>query len=721
MRKLAVFHNLPSGGALRVLHDKMRVMKERGYTISLYSFSSAEQDFLPLGTWADRVVVETLRFEGPSRFENYDRATRRIAEAINASDAEWVLIGKCRYFGSPPVLRYLKKPHIFYSQEPLRIGPYEALANGNAAIHLTGWLEFFRQPLRQQIRKIISLPDRAHIKGEDRRSMWAAKRVMTNSRFTASWIKRVYGVEPLVNYQGVDTERFSPGEASVPKTHVLSVGRMDPFKGHDFLIRALALIPESRRPKLVIICDAIRPSFLKKCGEEASRTGVEIEVRHRVSEEELQAAYHGSALVLCASVREPFGLVPLEAMACAVPVLAVKEGGFLETIVDGKTGFILERDESLWARKIEACLADPDAMRRMGEAGRSEVLSRWTWGPFMDRMERVVQEDLGIPARNRNEEGRKMEPGKVSIILPSYNYQQFISEAVDSVLAQTYQKWELIIVDDGSSDASPEILKRYEREFPGKIRVYFHEGRLNKGLIETYRLGLEKCTSDYVAFIEADDVWLPENLAQKVAVLERHPDVAVVHSGVEMFGDDGLIRSLNEQYHWRKFLDSEIADKPFYAFPYLLHYNFILTFSSFVTRKKSLDGIDFSAKHDAWFDWWLLAQLSLKGRFFYLPEAHLKWRVHAQSYNLIYSRSVDEYREGLLFKDRISAHMGEHLKRSGGRNGGDELVSRLKDVMRRETLWRMPRRLTAAVKGALKKRLPGEWLEKLKRYAAPGR
>jgi glycosyltransferase involved in cell wall biosynthesis len=142
----------------------------------------------------------------------------------------------------------------------------------------------------------------------------------------------------------------------------------------------------------VIVCDRFDREVRGRLEEEARRLGVRFEVRCRVGDEELRDLYRTSRLVLCASANEPFGLVPLEAMACGVFVIAVREGGFLETIADGRTGFLLDRDEALWARRIGDCLADPGRTGRLGDAGRAEVLERWTWGPFIERFERIAAE-----------------------------------------------------------------------------------------------------------------------------------------------------------------------------------------------------------------------------------------------------------------------------------------------------------------------------------------
>jgi len=102
---------------------------------------------------------------------------------------------------------------------------------------------------------------------------------------------------------------------------------------------------------------------------------------------------------------------------------------------------------------------------------------------------------------------------KISILIASYNYAQYIEEAINSVINQSYQNWELIIVDDGSSDNSLEIIKSY-CEKDSRIKLFQHENNQNNGLKETILLGLENVMGDWVAFLESDDVFMPDNLAK---------------------------------------------------------------------------------------------------------------------------------------------------------------------------------------------------------------
>ena len=384
--KLAVFHNLPSGGALRALYDKIRYLEERGHSVTLYTFTSAEEDFLPLPRLTGGFFKFPMNFECLFRCRNYIRATKQAAQAINQSDAEIILVDKCRYFGSPPVLQFIKKPSIFYAHEPLGLREYEALVNEGRNIREVLMSAVTHLSFREKCRKVLTFPERNCIKSEDRRSMESAGRVLTSSYFTAGWIRRVYGIEAAVCYQGVDADFFTPDANVAKRLQLLSVGRIEKRKGHDFLICAISKIPPPQRPPLIIVCDAINEQIKRELEFDAKNLEVCLRIVYRPSQEQLREYYRSSSLVLCAGLHEPFGLVPLEAMACGTPVVAVEEGGYRETVVDGRTGYLLKRDERLWADTIFRLINSERHILSLGESGRTEVLARWTWEGFTERL-----------------------------------------------------------------------------------------------------------------------------------------------------------------------------------------------------------------------------------------------------------------------------------------------------------------------------------------------
>lgn len=116
-----------------------------------------------------------------------------------------------------------------------------------------------------------------------------------------------------------------------------------------------------------------------------------------VSDDQLVELYNQARVTLYAPVREPFGLVPLEAMACATPVVAVQEGGIPETVLSGQTGLLVPRDPQQFAAAVQRLLADPELAAAYGQAGRQQVLLHWTW----EQAAQTVEQHLTAVARPR--------------------------------------------------------------------------------------------------------------------------------------------------------------------------------------------------------------------------------------------------------------------------------------------------------------------------------
>ena len=117
---------------------------------------------------------------------------------------------------------------------------------------------------------------------------------------------------------------------------------------------------------------------------------------------------------------------------------------------------------------------------------------------------------------------------RVSIVCIFLNAERFLREAVESVLRQDFEDYELLLVDDGSSDASTGIARNLAARSPGKIRYLKHEGHQNRGMSASRNLGISHSTGEFLAFIDADDRWSPEKLREQVAILDAHPETAMV-------------------------------------------------------------------------------------------------------------------------------------------------------------------------------------------------
>jgi glycosyltransferase involved in cell wall biosynthesis len=123
--------------------------------------------------------------------------------------------------------------------------------------------------------------------------------------------------------------------------------------------------------------------------------------------------------------------------------------------------------------------------------------------------------------------------GLVSVVIPFYNAERFLAEAIESVLAQTYTDWELILVDDGSTDGSTEIARRYVSCSPGRIQYLEHPGHLNLERCRSRNLGITRSRGEYIATLDSDDVWLPMKLEQQVRLMEAHPAAGLLYGRSE--------------------------------------------------------------------------------------------------------------------------------------------------------------------------------------------
>lgn len=124
----------------------------------------------------------------------------------------------------------------------------------------------------------------------------------------------------------------------------------------------------------------------------------------------------------------------------------------------------------------------------------------------------------------------------VSCIIIFFNAgEQFFIEAIESIFAQTYENWEIILADDGSTDESTAIALRYAQQYPEKVRYVEHERHQNRGMSASRNLGIRHAKGEYIAFLDADDIWLPHKLAQQVPILESHPEAAMLYGRTQLW------------------------------------------------------------------------------------------------------------------------------------------------------------------------------------------
>jgi glycosyltransferase involved in cell wall biosynthesis len=386
--KIAVFHNLPSGGAKRALYGYLDYLDKAGHEVDVFVPSTANEEFLPLKNVSRNLKIfpvkktrmgylySSLKYVSPIiksiSLWDLEETQKRIAEEINSADYHLVFSEQDQFTMTPFFLKYVTRPTVYYCPQPPR---------NEAILEAVSHRKMKINPLK---RLIFNYTDNKDLK-LDKNNISHANYILTNSYFTRESILRVYGVNSFVSYLGVDTDVFQPQD--VPEENfVLSVGSCRPSKGYDFLIRSLALMDPEIRPELVIVSNFSEPGWEKYLHELASLLNVDLNILHLVDDEKLVSLYNKAKLVLYAPYLEPFGLVPLEAMSCGTPVVAVKEGGVRETVLHEETGLHTQRDESLFAEATLKLLTNVRKRNEMSEKGIKAVKEYWTLKHAGDRL-----------------------------------------------------------------------------------------------------------------------------------------------------------------------------------------------------------------------------------------------------------------------------------------------------------------------------------------------
>ncbi len=123
----------------------------------------------------------------------------------------------------------------------------------------------------------------------------------------------------------------------------------------------------------------------------------------------------------------------------------------------------------------------------------------------------------------------------VSAIIIFLNGEEFLAEAIESVLAQDYRPIELLLVDDGSGEGATRLAQDYVQRHPHEIRYLEHPGHENRGMSAARNLGVQHARGEFIAFLDADDVWLPRKIGEQVAILAAHPQVALVYGKTQIW------------------------------------------------------------------------------------------------------------------------------------------------------------------------------------------
>lgn len=252
----------------------------------------------------------------------------------------------------------------------------------------------------------------------------------------------------------------------------------------------------------------------------------------------------------------------------------------------------------------------------------------------------------------------------VSVIIPIFDAEPFLADAIESVFAQTYDAWELLLVDDGSTDRSVEIAMGYERRHPDRVRYLEHEGHANRGASVSRNLGIRHAKGAYIAFLDADDAWLPHKLEEQVGILDAHPRAGMVYGrSRSWFSWTGKPEDRDKDHAGELGVPADtVIEPPSLFFPSFSSQTAVIPNpNSMLIRREVIDRVGGFAEHprnDMYEDQTLYAKVILAAPVIASNECWDRYRQHPGSVTTIGSREGQDIRARIAFLDWLIGYLG---------------------------------------------------------------
>lgn len=398
--RVAIYHNLPAGGALRALRDfvsrcdsdiHLDVFTLDARAADVGAITDPTFSLRDLSRWVDLQHRELIPFTGNawmnrSKLGRYlltwgvRVAERRVADAIDTGGYDVAYVHGCWISQTPSILGDLTLPTVYYMQE-VRRATFEPGLNERPS-RPSGPLPGVRWWLSERLEDLL--------RRRDIRAAAAPDTILCNSRYSAGTIRAAYGRTAQLAYLGVDTDLFGGSTPATRHKRVMSVGAMEAVKGHHLIVEALGLLPPEERPLLALVYERFDDAYRTRVLGTAQQLGVEVTEHRGITDEALAELYATSEATMVAARLEPFGLVPLESMASGTPVVATRSGGYLETVEDGISGVLVDPVPRALAEGLQRLrvLADDHLTERL----RAIAVERWSMVAAVARQEEALRD-----------------------------------------------------------------------------------------------------------------------------------------------------------------------------------------------------------------------------------------------------------------------------------------------------------------------------------------
>lgn len=425
-----------------------------------------------------------------------------------------------------------------------------------------------------------------------------------DAKFAREVFSFLYRKEIDIQPNWIDTDLFSPKDSDAYDADVITFGRLTDQKNLPALIDAVAQCGAS----LSIYGEGELQGALQA---QAKAAGADVLFHGRVANDELPHILSRHKLFALPSHYEGNPKALLEAMSCGMAVIGANSPGIREVIRDGQSGVLCDPRPKELAAAIKELLADEAARTRLGEAARQQIVSENSLSTFLDAENERLHAFLPPALRIPDPLPPLPEKPMISVVISAYNAQETLRASVESVIAQDGMEWELILIDDGSTDNTPDIAKGLAAQ-DERIRFVRQD---NTGLTIALNRGCALARGALIARLDADDECLPARFEKQARRFLAQPDLLLLGGGAEDEAEDGTVTI------WRGTADEEIAKHAalFTPFP---HSTAMFRADAF----HALGGYDERLKTAQDTELWM--RFAKAGRIAMLQEPIIKRRVH---------------------------------------------------------------------------------------------
>lgn len=255
----------------------------------------------------------------------------------------------------------------------------------------------------------------------------------------------------------------------------------------------------------------------------------------------------------------------------------------------------------------------------------------------------------------------------VSVVIPSYNRADYVPMTLDSVLAQSFEDFELVFIDDGSTDQTKEIVEAYAQK-DSRVK-YFHQENSERAVARSY--GISLAQGKYICLVDSDDLWYPEKLAEQLKVMEEHPHVVLCYASVNRIDfDNERVQAAARQQQ----------GSSGYVFEDLLMRNFIPSVTPMIRAEVAKNIGSQVTEFIPYEDWDFWLRISKEGEFYHIEKPLGDYRLHpGQSVKNVNAEKIEEVTIKVLDANTGSLHQEDTSKANGLSNTqiqiGDEMAS----------------------------------------------